>query len=341
MTNFQTDIREYKSITEIESIDGFIPNEPFEKSEYESIIGDYHLTHTVKCCLLKVNSACAKEHNYGFVIRLKNGRATIIGNSCANANFDAATTLQKDMRTFNAAKIRKQKLELIRSSTLAEGEFYKILETADLALRKIQITVSTISRDIGSETARKLREMASTQNNAVQISLSKTKISLNKETKKEEKETTKFNATIGHISGYQIFNPSYWSTLQTSMKKLQESLIAAKAIVENPESFSNAKISSISLKLNEKANLEQLNHKLSEELQAFESNNHLLLSYLTESKSEKINSAQYHLKQEGKLSGKNQAKHLLETFEAEIKAKYNADRITPMSSIYGKSKAFG
>lgn len=340
MAAIEVEVREFKTLEEIEAVEGFQPSTPFKKDDYHNIIGDYHLSKKVKCCLLKKNSTCSTEHNYGFVIRLKNGTATLIGNSCANENFEAETTLRKDIKSHQAGKTRKRKLEQISNTIDAEQEIVELLEKSEIALIKAQKIAQNISQKIGSETARKLREMTSTQNNSIQITLAKTKTSENKGTKTKETQTTKFTVTLGFISGYEIFNPTSWTTIKDSIKKLKESLSKAKQLLSNPEKYSNQEINKISLELNEIDNLDQLSTKMLDNLLAFSENDLLLLGYITDNKAEKINAAKYALETSGKLSGKNQAKNHIESFETVLKAQHNANKIVAQTTEHAQSKAF-
>ncbi|WP_454913758.1 hypothetical protein [Stutzerimonas chloritidismutans] len=332
MAAIEMEVREYKEIEELKAIEGFQPDAPFTQDDYQKIIGEYHLLNKVKCCLLKKNHPCATEHNYGFVIRLKNGIATLIGNSCANDNFEAATALRKDINSFRAAKTRRQKLEQIKNVLNNENEIIALLKSSEKTLKDAQKTTSIISQEIGSETTKKLREMSSTRNNSVQIALARTKTSINEKTKERESHTTKFSATIGFIAGCEIFNTSSWDTLQRSINKLRDALSKAKLTQANPKSFSNQKINSVALELNEISNLELLSKNMSEANLAFKNNNPLLLGYITENKIEKLNAAKYSLKLSEKLSGKNQARALIEQFETKLKAQNNADRITTQTT---------
>lgn len=332
MAAIELEVREYKEIEELKAIEGFQSDAPFNQDEYQKIIGEYHLLNKVKCCLLKKNHPCATEHNYGFVIRLKNGIATLIGNSCANDNFEAATTLRKDISSFRAAKTRKQKLEQINDVLKGENEIIALLKSAEKTLKDAQKTTSIISQEIGSETAKKIREMSSTQNSSVKVALAKTKTSINEKTKERETYSTKFSVTIGFIAGCEIFNTTSWDTLQRSINKLRDSLSKAKLTLANPENFSNQKINSVSLELNERVNLELLSKKMLEANLAFKNNNPLLPGYITDNKIEKLNAAKYSLKLLERPSGKNQARALIEQFETELKAQNNADRITTQTT---------
>src|SRR5690606_10476227 len=67
----------------------------------------------------KKSGLCLTPHNHGYVVRLKDGTASIIGNHCANAHFDAKDRVMQDRSRF--LNLQRRQRAQARVAELLQG----------------------------------------------------------------------------------------------------------------------------------------------------------------------------------------------------------------------------
>lgn len=318
------EMHEYRTLEEIELINGFRSDLPFEKSQYKSIIGEYHLLQKIKCCLKKENSICKHEHNHGFIVRLDSGAATIVGNVCANDNFDADSQFKKDRNALFTQKRLAIKHEKIKEILEKESELNRNIDEAETALAASQTLITNVSERFGEKIAQRLIYLANTGSHDIFVTLSNSR----REDKPPFKvEVIKFKIKLGTISGCALFSMTVQKKLKNEIRNLRIAISNAKSAIFNPNKITAKKIDEISLSLDRNIRISETTDRLKRLTEQFENCKSVLFCYLTDDKSSRLKAARNYLESANLPAGKAHAKEFLTQHEQHLKSEYKADRL--------------
>lgn len=320
-------IMEFATLDEIQAIEGISPSYVFDKEQYRSIIGEYHLTNGVKCCLKKDQKACKHEHKYGFIVRLSNGVATLVGNVCANENFEAESTFKRDRKNWQDQKASNEKLELITEAVSREKELRTNIARAEKALNNCNHTVNNLQERLGTSIAEKLTQIGRTQKSLVTVNLSTTKKSTDPETGEITTENRVFPFRLGELKGCALFSGQPQDALRSEVRNLRLALKSAKETLAQPDRASLKKINEVSASLSRTKNLSLLTQGLEVQTNLLLSNDPMLYCFLDQDRSSRYRAAKLYLEKNNLPSGKNHSKNAINELENKIKQANAADKL--------------
>lgn len=83
---------------EILGLPGFLEKNLITPKNFDSVFSDYQIRdRDMHCCLLSDRGLCNHKHNFGYVIQLKDGTLSIMGNDCAEKNLARMEVLFKEL----------------------------------------------------------------------------------------------------------------------------------------------------------------------------------------------------------------------------------------------------
>jgi|SRR6185312_14360473 len=321
-----SEIRTFTTVAEIESIPGFLPNNPVDKTNYKEILGDSDLDEEILCCLRKDNgNLCAEGHAHGWVVRLFDGTVTVIGRDCAKDKFELDAKLSKDSRIFNTQKLRKNKLSRL-------FDYLADREVAETSLSRIQDKVLEIKnrlesfeREIGSKNLSRLRDMARGGSGVVSITAITIVPYIDDEGERAE-ERRAVGKRLGSLRGIELFRPENVDTILSGVRDVHLAYrhAAAQAVVEKPKADEIERLVAIF------ARSEQLPKEL-ERLRAldfaFHASDFTLLCYLSDDRVERYRAAGIAMRSLGITGGRERAKIWLASIDARYKVEFGAQQL--------------
>jgi hypothetical protein len=199
------DIRTFESYEQIRSeVAGFIENHPISKLTYARIVGDYNFSDEVRCCFQKENGKlCETEHKRGWVARLEDGTATIIGNHCAEDKFGADSRLISDRARYINEKKRQERLALLQQMlNLKEERFGRLAELRKLVMA-LENRVKVIIDPLGLFVQRRLKDMIRTGRTEVAITAVKNRPYVD-ENGRSKIERRTYVQVLGNLAGVEL-----------------------------------------------------------------------------------------------------------------------------------------
>ena len=318
------EIRTFSSFEEIKELDGFKFDNPVDKKNYSTIIGDYVFQDEVKCCFLKDNgNLCGTEHKYGFVTLLKDNSITIIGNHCANEKFDAKSKFKADRSKYINEKRRLKALSVLAELLSSKDKILSRLDAARIKLESVRERISLIKPKLGEYLVKELIDMNRTGNsNVTVIAFSYKKYQ--DDDGNEKIETTKTEHTIGRLQGYQFISNRPFASFS------YKSGVVIDAFVRAEHDCSSARIREVDSLISDLRQIDEAEvivHRVETDFEAFLANDFSLFCYLVSDKSQRYKLAQLALSQQNESSGKDKAKDWLAGKDRSLRKTLGADKI--------------
>ena len=305
-------VREFKSYKEIQDVDGFEERNPLVGEEYDYLIGHYDLKPMLKCCFQKKNgNLCKKDHSFGFIVRLKNKSATIIGNDCASDNFDEAAQITKDRASYKNERERLSKLDVIENLRHEKETIISNIDSYMQKLSDIMLYLKTLEANLGLDEYQKLQRMYKTGNAQIQVKIRK------------EKNGSSENSieTLGSFSGLSIFDESAFKRIH---KQRRELLSIFQRINDVNEDASKTELSKITSSLKVYDNLSRECEKLISDHEKFSNGTLSLLCFLSAKRENRYKTARFVLGALKRPSSKEKGKQFLQELDKQVKEKYKA-----------------
>lgn len=318
------EIRTFATMQEVTCLNGYLENNPVSEANYERIFGDYWFDPKVKCCRQKLNGElCKREHNFGFVAKLKDGSITIIGNCCAKDKFDADANIRKDRSKYINEKRRRERLSQLSELLDEREEILNKLDSLFNRLKTVQKRVSDFSNSLGTLTLRKVHEMAKTGRSSVFLDA----ITYH-ESKDEdgyiETERRSTSSRLGTLNGVSIFNEFTFQPILSQINAIRRAYESANEIEDD---LKTSELESLTSTISQHASVAREVSNIEADEEAFYKNELTLLCYLVSDKSERYKTAQLVLELEGEQVGKGKAKQWLIDQDAALKEQLKADKI--------------
>ncbi|EPC02483.1 hypothetical protein L861_09005 [Litchfieldella anticariensis FP35 = DSM 16096] len=215
-------VKNFSSYEEIAALDGFEEEKGVSTDNYADIAGHYHLSDSLRCCrVLESGGLCHQKHNYGFVVALKSGGFSILGNRCALSKFAkdskvriAADRYEKERKRQEAIdglrKIFSEKKERIETLSISLNYVYELYKY----MRNIKDSLPMLCKF-------SLEDMARSGKRNVAVSLVYRHYYIDKESGEKKHEDTDGVHTVGTISAISLFNKN---SFEEPLKNLRESL---------------------------------------------------------------------------------------------------------------------
>lgn len=318
------EIRTFSSFEEITEIKGFRKRNPISRNNYRELLGDYWLEDKVKCCLEKENgNLCKTKHNFGFVVRLTDKSASIIGNCCAVNKFDAAAKIRVDRNKYLNEKRRRQRLETVRGLRSNKENRLKNLSKLEQNLSSISLSFKRLESDIGTTNFNRLREMARTGDRQVEATFVTIKV-VEDEWGETDTEVTRIKATIGVVRGISALSSVHLKRIGDAIRTVKETY---GSIEEVPNNTSAKELDRLIERLNQYDVAVNEFEELESAYRKFERTEPWLFCFLSHKKSDRFKAARFAMREARETGGRDQAKQWLADKERELKNSRGADSI--------------
>lgn len=145
--------RQFSTIAEIESYPGFLPDNPVSLDRYASIVGPYSLNYPVEqmaCCVQNSGGGlCRQGHGKGWMVKLKDESASIIGVDCAEEKFGVDSSVFHDIKRaineINRLDTEARLQELLSTRDVRLAEIDRAIEN----LEQVEIRINAIRDELG------------------------------------------------------------------------------------------------------------------------------------------------------------------------------------------------
>jgi hypothetical protein len=296
------DIRTFKSYEEIrDDVDGFIKNHPLSKLAYAKIIGDYNFEDEVNCCFQKENGKlCGEEHKRGWVARLQDGTATIIGNHCAENNFGADSRLISDRSRYINEKSRRERLASLMQ--LIEEKDTRIARLTALRheVKALESRIRVVADPLGALIQRRLKDMIRTGRGDVAVTAVKNRAYVDNDGRRKTERST-FVQILGTLAGVDLVAVGTFEAFYESINEIVCAYHRAQELTQDADLVKRSReVESIAGKLQAFDRVAQEATRLLDLEAPFFANNFLLLCFLTDNRDERIKAAKVALRRSRK-----------------------------------------
>lgn len=318
------EIRSFASMQEIRDLNGFIENNPVSKLKYKRLVGDYNFGEEICCCVEKDSGKlCGQEHKKGWVVELSDATVSIVGNVCAAAKFGADSRLIQDQGRYMNEKRRLERLAVLQQQIAEKPQRLEKLGSLKALLKELEARINGFMEKLGPLVTRRLKDMARTGNSEVLLTAVKYRNGLN-ERGVVERETSSFQERLGALAGMELTTPgSFYSVYET----INDIVRAYESVEKSEISPKKREIEAFANRLNQYDRLLKEGDRLLGLEAAFQTNNWLLLCFLTDDKSERYKVAKIAMRQAGQAGSKEDAKEWLAGQEKGIKTRLGVDSL--------------
>lgn len=161
----------FQTLEEIYQVPGFKADNPIRPDVYAGLIGWYDFAPGTElaCCVQKPSGTlCKTTHRKGWVARLADESATVIGGDCATDKFGADSVISTDIAVAENKLAEMRRLERLRALVGDRPAMRKWCREAVEQLQGIKLRIEAILEGVGPA-APNLEAMARTGNGAVSI----------------------------------------------------------------------------------------------------------------------------------------------------------------------------
>lgn len=313
------------SLDEISKMDGFLQDNPVTEQNYSGFIAEYNLTDMdAHCCFSpSEGQKCNQAHKHGFVVRLKDGTSSILGNNCAREKFADESLISQDLARWNNEKNRQKKLGVLSDYVSQSDEMLDNFSKIGTFLKAhSRWKEEEISSYFGVEFLRSLEERAKQQN--PRVSIEAVFLKKNKDGEVLERQVVKYE--IGVLEGIKVFDVGFLKNIYELAKSLFKSINSAIEISsqEKPNVVVvNNLVSSLSdykILLNDFNELKALK-------EAFLKNKPEIYCYVCNEQRARNAAADKCMKSKGDASSKSKQKEFIKSLDKYFCVKYGATSI--------------
>jgi hypothetical protein len=190
-------------------------------------------------------------------------------------------------------------------------------------LKELEARINGFIEKLGPLVTRRLKDMARTGRSEVLITAVKYRNGVN-ERGVVERETSSFQERLGALAGMGLTTPGSFYSVYDKINDIVRAYERAEEIDGAPK---KKEIETLANRLNEYDRLLKEGKRLLGMEAAFQSNNWLLLCFLTDDKSERYKAASIAMRQAGRTGGKDDAKEWLAEQEKGIKTRLGVDSL--------------
>lgn len=320
----QLEIRTFTRQEEIWALPEYKASNPITKENYEKLVGDYDFSEEITCCFQKQNGhLCNEGHKRGWVAKLKDHTITVVGNVCARDKFDADARIRADRTRYLNEKRKREKHARLTEILAERNARLKNIEEMKGKLAGLKGRMDGISNDLGTQSRKRLYDMARTGNAAVTITAVNHRDYIDSDGEKKT-ETRRTKSKFGEILGVKLFVSAEYQSIFSAIKTVEQAFLQAQHLNTDAKT---SEVESLVARLEQSDNIvTDIAHFLDLEKQ-FLRNNFVLLCYLTHDKAERYKAARLAVSMSGGILGKDRAKIWLHEKDNEIRASLSADQI--------------
>lgn len=297
------DIRTFRSYQEIQDeVKGFVVGQPITTLTYARIVGDYNFAEEeVKCCVEEEHgNLCGEKHKRGWVARLNDGSATILGNHCAELKFGMDSKLISDTSQYSNEKKRRERVASV-AQLITEKET-RLARLSELLkrIKMLEGRVKVVTDPLGPLVQRRLKDMIRTGRGDVAVTAIK-KREFTDETGRRQVEKSKFVHVLGTLAALELASPGTFDEFYKSINDIVRAYHRAQELVVDESLVKRSReVEHIAGRLQNYDRVIQRAESLTVLERAFFANNFILLCFLTDSRDEQIKAAKVVLRRSSK-----------------------------------------
>jgi hypothetical protein len=224
-------VRTFSCYSEVREIPGFKDENHLTKENYKELVGDYHFQEQARCCFERENgSLCRHLHNIGYVVRLKDESATIIGNVCADTNFNAEHEISRDRARYQNEKRRLENLARIQELVAGKDSILTSFREKREQLKALEVRIEEFLAAVGSRCAARLHGM--TRDGRREVVITGIRIREYEENGEKVQERIRIPLTVGSISGLAVMRPNACQSIVARMKAVADAYRTAAQLAE-------------------------------------------------------------------------------------------------------------
>lgn len=318
------EIRTFATMDEVRNLPNYREHNGVNTQNYHRIHGDYWFPDEVQCCFKKPNgNLCGENHKSGFVVQLKDGSFTIIGNYCARVQFGADAKFKADRNRYLNEKKRRE--QLLRLQELLADRDTRLAQLGPLRERcnAVKDRSNQFLAQLGGTTAHRLRTMARTGDPRVIIEgiTFKEEVDENGEKIRERRVIPHM---LGRLNGLGVFGDRAYSDITSRLGDIRRAYKTAESFNERTKTSDLEAVASVLGDFDRiSAEIEVLEHEEKE----FRAGSLHLLCFLVDDKAERYKTARMVLEKAGETVGKERAKTWLTELEQQLKQSLGAEKI--------------
>ena len=274
---------------EVLGLPGFLEKNLITPENFDSVFSDYQIRdRDMHCCLLSDRGLCNHKHNFGYVIQLKDGTLSIMGNDCAEKKFGANGGIIQGINLYENTKEAEKKLGKVFDFAIRFDEYTERLGNIVVKLKNIEDFYFNLKLSIVSRNYLKLNERYKASNTKVEVKTYK----LGKpdpDNPNEEALIYMGTHTIGHISSLSIFDDRNFKEFEKKVSKLREALRDAlkshNQIIEGEKiqpAVVRKRVNTILSQLNSFEEVESIINSRISDIEKFKKTDPQILCYLTD-----------------------------------------------------------
>lgn len=320
--------RQFSTIAEIESYPGFLPDNPVSLERYASIVGPYSLnypTEQMACCVQNPGGGlCRQGHGKGWMVKLKDESASIIGVDCAEEKFGVDSSVFHDIKRaineIDRLDTEARLQELLATRDMRFAEIDRVIDR----LEQVEIRISAIRDELGRVGWQALEFLQRAGSGQVAArGITPTKRDPDGDIIQYEINIT---VPIGTVTGIAACAPGAVSGQVSNLRALRMQYAGAeRALADNQ----NRAFKEINATLADHPRRIADATALIQAAAALDSNNFAPLCYVICDKAERIRVAKVALARMGKPGGKDPARDWLSESDRLLCEKHNVRHIRP------------
>lgn len=319
------EIRAFTSVDEILNLPNFEKDHPVTKESYDKLHGHYNFGIDFYCCFQEEGGQlCYRRHQFGYVVVLKDGTKSIIGNHCGKTKFGADHSLSRDTALYQNKK--KYLESLARAEKLLEEKDQR-LEALDLmrqSLMRMNTRLASFRRSIGPQTMSAIEDALKTGATVVRIN-GVTSREYVDEAGQQRTERSTAIITVGHLRGVQCFDRSRYNGLGSRTNRVQQAFIELEEdINKNVRQSRLSKLES-EIRLSEEVIAD--GKRMLNQAEVFFASDLSALCYLSPDRRDRVKTAREILRLKGEDASKSKAREWISTMDAGLKESHKVDKL--------------
>ena len=214
-------VRQFSSLEEIRAVVGFVDDNPVGEHDFSGFVGYYRLKDSLSCCVRDGIGLCRQRHQFGFVVRLKDETASIVGNECASTKFGANEHYRSSRQEMEKKLALRSKLAGLENVLQNREKSESLMAQAETALQRIEEFKDELERMLGPLIVKALSSMAKNSDGRVLARTITTRFQKDKDGKIVDREDNVEDVVVGRL-------PSLSSLDAQRLRDLSDRLVAAK-----------------------------------------------------------------------------------------------------------------
>lgn len=317
------EVRTFKTRADVEALEGFREDNPVSKQNYGGLVGDYDFSEPTKCCFEpKAGDLCRQAHNKGYVVFLVDLTVTIIGNVCADRNFEAQTKLAQDKNLY--ANLKRRAETQTRLAELLQGK-----EAAQTQIRDMYTSLTATSRrmdslllDFGHACTNQLRMLA--RGGLGRVMVTGVRVRREKFEGKDLVDRDRIAIPVGTLRGIEVLRTDHFTAVKTGLRSVTQAFETAATFTDEVKTSELARVTGAIADL---PRVLETGKALMDAEAEFLASDWTCLPFLVRGDSDRTKLARVAINHAGKPGGRDKAKQWLQDLESDLRERNGVDRL--------------